>query len=125
MVVVVAVVVVVVEQKQGYGRNNVFRRRHFYRAIHPRTLDLPARSHPPPIHIQPEAFVVSNALCELHCKISLYSCAMRPLYPVPETFAPGPRGGWGGGGGGGGGGRIKIGGKRGMGGGGKGKIVNE
>lgn len=46
---------------------------------------------PPPTPFTPsapKAFVVSNALCELHCKISLYSCAMRPLYPVPETFSP-------------------------------------
>lgn len=60
-------------------RNNVFRRRLFY------------RSHPPPsFHpfSTPTPFVVSNALCELHCKISLYSCAMHPLYPMPETFFP-------------------------------------
>lgn len=46
------------------GGNNVFRRWHFYRA----TTHTP--SHPPP-PVRPEAFVVSNALCELHCKISL------------------------------------------------------
>lgn len=58
---------------RGWGRNNVFRRRHFYRA-------------PSPLHHRP--FVVSDALCELHCKISLYSRAMRPLYTMPETFLP-------------------------------------